>query len=398
MPQDPNIPTGPADLNNPPKKPGEIDLDAILLPKKEAPKSTERINAGVLLEQEQNATLVKPQPPEQKSGPTQTGDPRTFEKGIGAEMPPPKEIPTVQPLQTYRGDIESLIKDKNISVVNIAAAEAEKRAQASHTPEQGGADEGRSLLTKIMMMLGGLVLLAATGGIGIFIYTELTATVPIPEDTPAPFMTVDKTTVVALPQAELSRVTLMQELEKAKQASGVSLGLIERLLPATVSTTLEGDTRTAFPAERFLEALASNTPEELVRTLEPQYLLGVHIFDGPQAFIILRTDSYERAFAAMLEWERTLQNDLAPLFTRVPRPRTPEEPSATSTAPSAQIFNTGFVDQIVENRDTRAIHNEAGDLLLLWTFLDRNTIVLTTNEYTLREIISRLGAAVTPGL
>ena len=395
MPQDPNIPTGPADLNNPPKKPGSIDIDAILLPKKEAPQARPRINAGVLLEQEQNATLAPAKPASQKSSdlPSQSG--QTFAPQVS---PPPKETATVQPLQTYKGDIENLIKDKNISVVNIAAAEAEKRAQASPTPEHGGAGEGRSLLTKIMMMLGGLVLLAAAGGIGIFIYTELTATVSIPEDTPAPFITVDKTTVVALPQAELSRVTLMQELEKVKQASGVSLGLIERLLPATISTTLEGDTRTALSAERFLEVLASNTPEELVRTLEPQYLLGVHIFDGPQAFIILRTDSYERAFAAMLEWERTLRNDLAPLFTRVPRPRTPEEPSATSTAASAQIFNTGFVDQIVENRDTRAIHNETGDLLLLWTFLDRNTIVLTTNEYTLREIISRLGAAVTPGL
>ena len=37
--------------------------------------------------------------------------------------------------------------------------------------------------------------------------------------------------------------------------------------------------------------------------------------------------------------------------------------------------------------------NPEGDILMLWTFLDRTTIVIATNESTLREIISRLSQA-----
>jgi hypothetical protein len=123
------------------------------------------------------------------------------------------------------------------------------------------------------------------------------------------------------------------------------------------------------------------------------------MFDGPQAFLILETDSYERAFAAMLAWENTMRTDLLPLFTRVPRTRIPEESTASSTTAtsSLQLIRNGFLDKIVENRDTRVILNTTNDILLLWTFLNRNIIVITTNEYTLKEIISRYStSAVTP--
>jgi UDP-N-acetylglucosamine transferase subunit ALG13 len=55
------------------------------------------------------------------------------------------------------------------------------------------------------------------------------------------------------------------------------------------------------------------------------------------------------------------------------------------------------VDKIVENHDARVIQNNTGDVSLLWTFIDRNTLIITTNDATLREIISRLQTApVTP--
>ena len=52
-----------------------------------------------------------------------------------------------------------------------------------------------------------------------------------------------------------------------------------------------------------------------------------------------------------------------------------------------------FLDQIVENHDARVALNAQSDILLLWTFLDRSTIVITTNDATLREVISRLSQA-----
>src|SRR3989344_4325953 len=101
---------------------GHVDLNKVLLPKKDTPgrtvDSAQRINAGALLEQEQKATL-------QASAPTAPAKP--------AAAPPPQkkpEDPMIAPLQTFKGDIESLIQNTNASTVSIAAAEAARRAQA----------------------------------------------------------------------------------------------------------------------------------------------------------------------------------------------------------------------------------------------------------------------------
>ena len=93
----------------------------------------------------------------------------------------------------------------------------------------------------------------------------------------------------------------------------------------------------------------------------------------------------------MLDWERTLNTDLLPLFSRNPSPKPQGAPAPASATP--QFLQTSFVDKVVENRDTRAYLNSAGDILLLWTFLGRNIILITTNEYTLREVLSRMSSA-----
>jgi hypothetical protein len=120
------------------------------------------------------------------------------------------------------------------------------------------------------------------------------------------------------------------------------------------------------------------------------------VYNDNQPFLIVRVDSYEAAYAAMLAWEPTMQADLSPLFDYTPTVHIPEQGIATTTTPT-QFIQTGFVDKIVENHDARVIQNSTGDVSLLWTFIDRNTLIITTNDATLREIISRLQTApVTP--
>jgi hypothetical protein len=178
------------------------------------------------------------------------------------------------------------------------------------------------------------------------------------------------------------------------------------------------------PAQTFFMQIAPNMPQTLTRTLLPTFLLGVHAYDGNQALLILKTDSYEQAFSGMLAWERTMRDDLLPLFAYTPPARITQEnmlatTTATSTlaatstqaqatstatttpeaAPSA-FLQTGFIDKIVENHDARVFQNNFGDVYFLWTFLDRGTIVITTNPNTLKEVILRTHEAPivpTPG-
>ena len=392
-------------MEDPQKQTGasHIDLDKVLLPKKEGTPSVDsaqRINAGVLFEQERTATLPE------------------LEKPAAAPQPqvPKSEQVLVKPLQTYQGDIESLVGEKQVSVVSIAAAEAERRGM--QPIEQAAASQGRPWLKKTLIVAVGILLLAAAGGIGFYIYVR-SQPVPLSEQVPAPFMFVDETQTTVLQPADARR-EIMNALVSAKSNVSLSLGLVGRIQIAK-PTALNDGTLSEVAAPEFLQALAPNIPTQLVRTLEPQMLLGVHSYDENQAFMLLQADSYETAYSGMLAWEANMRGDLSPLFTRTPAVRTlpppivsyVPAPVATTTASSsivatstqgvaasssepavpAVFFQGNFIDQIVENRDARVILNQDGDILLLWTFLDRSIIVIATNEATLREIVSRISQA-----
>lgn len=360
---------------------GHIDLDKVLLPKKPVPgktvESAARVNAGALLEQEQHASLKNTVP------------------ATPATPPPPRkkteEETTIAPLQTYKGDIESLIQTTNASTVSIAAAEAARRAQ---TPlvDIAPAINWQGLVKRSGMVIVGVVLFVVAGGALYWTYQQLNTIVAIPTDIPSPFITVDKTTPIAVDLEAPQPVTLMNTLEAARNSSILQLGLIERFALFHTVTTETGDVPTSIDARAVLSNLAPNIPTRLLDTLTGVYVLGIHVYEGTQPFLLLEVDSYERAFASMLEWEPNMRTDLLPLFAYEPRPRLPEEVNfSAETELTPQLLRTGFNDYIIDNRDTRVILNTAGDVLLLWTPLTPNLFVITTNEYTLRELISRLG-------
>lgn len=368
-----------------------VDIDKILLPQKEVRKveSERRVSAGVLLDQEitagkegiQNPT----QPPRVSTLPAQQS---------------PKEIPTVQPLETYQGAIEQVMKGTNASIVSIAAAEAQRRAQKGRdkTPEAPVVPM-RERLTSFfkkfsMIAAGGILLAVATGAIAYLLLRP--TTVPVAVAPTAPFISVDDTKSVALSSTEPTR-DLMGKLVAARGGVSLSLGLIARLVPSVSSTTTDGTVVTPMNAQAFLSTVAPNIPPNLLRTIRPTYLLGVHVYDTNQPFLILSVDSYQEAFSGMLSWEYYMQNDLAPLFTYVPSPHinpatipATATTTASSTPEELPFVHATFIDKIVENHDARVLQNTAGDIYLLWTFIDRNTLVITTNGATLREIISRL--------
>lgn len=373
-----------------------IDLSKILLPKKEPPNSSldsaQRVSAGALFAQEQRAGLEGPEqePPRRRDehNPNSSG-----------EVPAPAPDTTTQPLQTYQSDIESLVQKGGVSEVSIAAAEAVRRGKTKEKEESVPEPRDFRAWTKwVYIAMGVLLVTTAVGLVGFALLRPTTVPV-VSTGAHAAIIFIDETHVVPL---NAQRTPAMAALEAARKAVKLSVGLMARLVPLV--PTPAGQEQVAYAADDFLSLIAPNVPAELLRTLEPGYLLGVHSFDENQALLIVQVDSFEVAYRAMLEWEVSMYAELSPLFVRVPPTRITQTPaptpeagtttaSTTPAAPVVSIINTDFVDKIVENRDARVLQSTAGDILLLWTFLDRNTIVITTNEATLREVLSRRAQA-----
>ena len=369
-----------------------VDLGKILLPKKEVPghtpQSAQRINAAVLLEQEVAASVEgtkAQQTPAEKIAEKAAAKPAT---------PAPAAVSddAVPQLETFQRDIERVVQDNKVSVLSIATAEADRRASGAPAMDDTDAAEKRSTLLRnsAMIAAGVIFLVAASGALAYFVHK----TTPLPHTTTvepnAPFISVDDVKDITITNDE-SREQILASLAAAKQATSLSIGLMSQLLVTESTTSANGDALRALSAQEFFTKVAPHMPQDLARNLKPPYLLGVHVYNDNQAFIVASVYSYEQGYSGMLAWEENLKSDLAPLFNYTPRAHIPEEKVATSTPPTdSQLIKTGFIDKVVENNDARVLINDSGDIYLLWTFLDRNTLVITTNDATLREVIRRL--------
>ena len=372
----------------------KIDIDSILLPKKEVPGQTvdsaQRINAGALLEQEIAAGTGGTDTQQQHA------EAKAAEEAKPAEPAPKKEEELVKPLETFQRDIESVVQHDNVSVLSIASAEANRRSATGEEEPETKKEKTRSLLQNIAMIAGGLIFLVGASGALAYLATRPTSVPVAGTATPVtPFISVDAVKEITITPDE-SRDTVLAGLDAARQATSLSLGLMSQLL-VTESSTTPSAPPSALSAQDFFTLIAPNMPAALARSLQPDYLLGVHVYNGNQAFVIANVYSYEEAYSGMLAWEPYMQQDLAPLFSYTPSPHINGTVATTSPNPANQFIQTGFTDAIVENHDARVLQNQYGDIYLLWTFLDRNTLVITTNDATLREIISRLKTApITP--
>lgn len=382
-----------------------VDIESILLPKKEVAgeslDSARRVSAGALFAQEKEAGAT---------GTGTTPEPRPTVAPVNT--PVPASETSLHPLQTYKSDIESLVQKGGVSEVSIAAAEATRRGSGGGKDEAAASAAEPRVWKKWLYGALGVLLVGAALALVAYVLLRQTSVPLTPTGAQAAIIFVDESKVVSVTPP---RAAAMQALVAARDATDIPLGLIARLV--VVHPAVAGQDPAVWGPAELLTLLAPTIPIELVRTLSPEYLLAVHSFDEEQAVLLLRTDSYEVAYRGMLEWEPTLFQDLSPLFVRTPPVHlnqtpapaaVPAAPAATSTATSTAVatstptstaptiqavINTGFMDKIVENRDTRVVQNAAGDILLLWTFLDRNTIVIVTNDATLREVISRVARA-----
>jgi hypothetical protein len=104
-----------------------------------------------------------------------------------------------------------------------------------------------------------------------------------------------------------------------------------------------------------------------------------------EAFIVLTTASFDTAFAGMLGWEEAMSSDLSPLFgTPVSSSYNPEVRTDTQTS------SAYFKDVIASNKNARLLVDENGEDRIVYTFIDQNTIVITTNRESLSDIIPLL--------
>lgn len=149
---------------------------------------------------------------------------------------------------------------------------------------------------------------------------------------------------------------------------------ISQIKPKNGITVLKIATTSEMTVEKskdFFNLLEISLPGALMRTLKDPYTVGLFSqSDKIATFLVISVNDFGNAFSSMLDWETNMEQDLS--FFNI----------ATST--DAFVWK----DVIVKNKDTRDLVNQYGKTKIAYTFLDKNTILITTDASVIGEVSS----------
>lgn len=268
-------------------------------------------------------------------------------------------------LRSYQGDVSEFMKEKNESVISVALQE--KKREEKRAEERKEAAPAISAVKasgfKINLTIFALSLFLIAGGLTAFLYIFQFVTNPKPKNE----VVVDNeiipyTNIITL--ANITKENLGAELAKTATVAGTNIVKISNPEGTLIDTS--GD---------FFNFLKIRPDFALRRITDKNFAIGVFESDTKNIFLVLKVKDFGTAFSAMLDWEELLLEDLN--FLNIPL----SSQSATST--QSQKENFVWKDLIIKNKDTRALANNRNEVLVIYTFLDKNTILITNNSKAL---------------
>lgn len=297
-------------------------------------------------------------------------------------------------IRTYEGDISDVVKFKKASVAGIAIAEQKKREEeGEYFTDNKKESYFQKFLNKKTLVMGGsillfviaiiIIILSLTGSGG-----DTTNVKILPTQTEIIFSNETKN----IDATGLDKKTLISKILEERRLNTSQLGSITNIL---ITTETGGIIKIPTTSE-FLDLFEMKLPDSLSNYLDSEFMFGIHSVRNIEPFLILKTSSFENAFTGMLEWEKTMENDLGPIFIDSPSKTTSENSteiiadSGTTTSESFTNIKKTFEDVVIRNKDTRVLNDTKGNSKLMYLFPDRETILITTNQYTVAEILDRL--------
>lgn len=289
----------------------------------------------------------------------------------------------VQRFRTINTDAADTAQKQNTTVEDIVLAEQRRQATKPRDP----VDSKQSL---ILLILSILLVLGGALAIGIFYLVRIKQNTPIQ-------IAIDPNQVMI-----------------TEGVQSVSLNTNDSLLSAFAQTTIQpprtgsevvkinfliGTSTTPIVGPIFASMLSNNIPAWLARAFNDNYLAGIYETQGTwRPFIIFKVASYENAYAGMLKWETTLPSDFNTLIT--PLRQRPTETAAFASTTTKISTSTpilaplvGFRDEIIKNKDVRVLEDASGRKLLLYSFPDRQTLVIAFGQPVFEEILARLATS-----
>jgi len=270
----------------------------------------------------------------------------------------------VKGIRTFEDDIANYTKEKNFSILDIAAEEAKVRGLSFENPE-----EERSLFNfrKIILIFLAVLFVAAGGYFG-FIKPLLKRS-NVADNfsliTQGPILTDQKIEIIASQdKREVFKRDLKSALEEGEGGNLAEISVVK----------ISGEQKTSLTKDEFFFMLGAQAPQGLRDYLEKDFMLLSFSGRDNYPILVFKSKSYTYVFSEMLKWEKSLINDLKSIFPN-----------------DSLIGNDSFADKYIQNHDARVAEKD-GEIDLAYAFIDRKYLVIANNQEALSEIFRRFSS------
>ncbi len=283
---------------------------------------------------------------------------------------------SLKTVRTYLSDMAETVRSNDISVLKVALAEQNKNERENIYRKAEG-----SSTKKVFWVIGGLILIASAL-YGIYFVTNQKTKQNLPEQITRleGIISYDETSTI-----EITNSNTLTEKIIANKKEASTLIKDSGIKSLTINKDVAG-IKEKISTKDLFSKLGFTAPSSLIRSLSDLYMVGSYVKNSsanvaenkPGLFIILQTNDYEYTYAGMLEWEKTMASDMFYLF------------ELNTKENKLQVKDRQWKDIIINNKDARVLYNEDKLPILYYMFPDKNNLVITDNEDTIKEIISRL--------
>jgi len=302
----------------------------------------------------------------------------------------------IKNLRTYQGDVAEAIKNQNASVLTITLAEKKKRDKEEiEKPKQKDPETKKGFWSVLISLL--LIILGVGTVVGFYYLQKQIPVAQIqtpgsaPEETIIRYNTQKSISVDGATREEFVSVINGERLKGETKPNEITYIFLNKNKQAGIQTV---------STKELFAILNTKIPGATLRSFGDQFMFGFFQDERTEPFLLIRISSYQNAFDGMLKWEETMNGDVGALFlpVSVPGEISAQNSESTSThsivTPLPQLstfqINKNFEDETLRNKDARVLKNSNGDILMLYSFLDKETLLITSNENTLKEMLNKL--------
>ncbi len=278
------------------------------------------------------------------------------------EQPPEVPKPSVTTQRSTISPIQLSTDPHTFPDAEIQNANAKRSAVQTQKVDSVSHNTPRTAVTlTTWLILGGIVALGVTLALALSIYMNVFKGEPALTYAVPSFFTTSA--VVGIPLTS-DRTAFTTAFTPQMQSA---LGEGTQIYP----TLQEGEVLRPATSKEFFATLKMGLSRAFINSLDDAFMMGVVTAKKPEPFLIIRSYNFDELFAGLLAWEGTMQKDLAPIFG------TPHGEATT------------FADAVASNKSTRILKDRAGNEILVYSFINQNTVIITTNGEALATLVSK---------